>query len=130
MLPWNIKLFNHSPARMVVIGRLMHRIASIVCSHLKIQDIYVFTMPKIVAHLYQLTSLMVSLLLLLPWCTAIAGYQLSSNNSNSWQQPTAGYRNQANHSRHKLVNISETTTNRIYVTGFEIAHLPRRITNI
>ena len=45
--------------------------------------------PKMVTHLGQATSLMVSHLFLLPWCTAIAGYQISSNNSNSQQQPTA-----------------------------------------
>ena len=34
---------------------------------------------------------MVSHLLLLPWCMAITGYQINSNNSNSQQQPTASY---------------------------------------
>ena len=27
-----------------------------------------------------------------PWCTTITGYHTSSDNSNSQQQPTAGYR--------------------------------------
>ena len=29
MSPWNVKLVNHSPARVVVIGRLVYKIASI-----------------------------------------------------------------------------------------------------
>ena len=49
-------------------------------------------MPETVISLCQLTSLMVSCLLLLPWCIAIAGYWISSSNSNSQQQLTASYR--------------------------------------
>ena len=40
----------------------------------------------------QSTSLMVRNLLFLPWCTAITGYWISSNNSINPQLPTAGYR--------------------------------------
>ena len=35
ILPWNNKLFNHSPARVVMIGRPMHRYISIVSSCLR-----------------------------------------------------------------------------------------------
>ena len=38
------------------------------------------------------TSLLASHLLLLPWCMAIAGYGISSDNSNSQQQPIVGYK--------------------------------------
>ena len=82
-----IKLLNHSPAIVVVIGRPVHRITSIVsCSH--IQGIQVCIMPETIAGLHQYTGLMVSYLLLLP-CTgarpSLHGYQISSNNSNSQQ---------------------------------------------
>ena len=43
------------------------------------------------AHICQLTYLMVNHLIHLPWCTAIAGYWISSNNTNCQQQPTTGY---------------------------------------
>ena len=33
--PWNVKLFHRSSAIVVVIGRPVHRIASIVSSHLR-----------------------------------------------------------------------------------------------
>ena len=59
------------------------------CSKIRI---HVHIMPETVAYLCQLTSLMVSCLLLVPWCTAITGYWICSNKSNSQQQPTAGYR--------------------------------------
>ena len=42
---------------------------------------------------FLLTCLIVSRLLFLPWCSAITGYWIgSSNNSNSQQQTTTGYR--------------------------------------
>ena len=71
-----------------MIGRLVHRIASTISSRLGYKNIHIHIMPEIAARLYQSTSLMVSCLLLLPWCTAITGYWISSNNGNSQQQPT------------------------------------------
>ena len=58
---------------------------------------------------------MVSHLLLLPWCTAITGYWIGSNNSNSQQQPTSGYKQTSK----SLLDASQptrvkTTTSRIY----------------
>ena len=47
----------------------------------QIQDIHVHVMPETVLCLFQSTSLMVSHLLLLPWCTVITGYWISSNNN-------------------------------------------------
>ena len=59
----------------------------------QIQDIHVCTMPKTVNHVYQLTCLIVSHLpLYLGLCMTITGYQIYSNNNNSQQQPTTGYR--------------------------------------
>ena len=49
-------------------------------------------MPKIVGHLCQFTGLMVSRLLLLPWCSAITGCWISSDNSHSQQQLAVKYR--------------------------------------
>ena len=57
-----------------------------------IQNIHVHVMLETVSHFCQYTGLMVSSLLLLPQCMAITGYQISSTNSNSQQQPTAGCR--------------------------------------
>ena len=53
-------------------------------------------------------------LLRLPWCNTITGYQISSNNSNSQQQPTADYRQTSK----LLPGVSQptrakTTTNRV-----------------
>ena len=48
-------------------------------------------MPEAVTRLCQYTSLLVSHLILLPWCTSITGYWISSNKNNSQQQPTIGY---------------------------------------
>ena len=42
ILSWNIKLLNHSPVRVVVIGRSMHRIASISSSLLRYK-LYTYT---------------------------------------------------------------------------------------
>ena len=81
----------------------------------QIQDIHVHIMPEIVTHLCQLTSIMVSCLLLLPWCTAITGYQISDIYHNSQQQPTVSYRQTSKllpgASRPTRV---KTTTNRNY----------------
>ena len=49
-------------------------------------------MDKTVTYLCQSTSLLVSCLLLLPWCSAITSCWISSDNNNSQQQPTADYR--------------------------------------
>ena len=54
---------------------------------------HVQVMPEAVSHLCQYTGLiMVSCLLLLPWCMAITGYWINNNNNNIQQLPTAGYR--------------------------------------
>ena len=76
----------------------------------QIQDIHIHIMPKTVTHLCQSTGLMVSLLLP-PWHTAIVGYWVNSNNSNSQQQPIAGYR-QTSKSL-PGTNLPTRTTNRI-----------------
>ena len=47
---------------------------------LQIQDIHVHSMPETLTRLCQLTSLMV-ICLLLPWCTVITDYILSSSNN-------------------------------------------------
>ena len=85
--PCNIKLFNCLPARVVMIGRPVHGIANIASLRHRYK-IYLY----VSFCLKQSTNLMVSQLLLLPWYTAITGYWISSNNSNSQQQLTAGYR--------------------------------------
>ena len=46
---------------------------------------------KQLPHLCQSTGLIVSSLFLLPWCEVIAGYRISSNNTNSQQQLTICY---------------------------------------
>ena len=56
----------------------------------------------------------------LPWCTAIIGYQKSSNNSNSQQQPSTGYRQTSK----PLPGTSgptrvKTSTNRIHTWQFK-----------
>ena len=63
---------------------------------------------------------MVSHLVLLPWCTAITGYRISSNNSNSQQQPITSYRKTSK----LLLGVSwptsmKTTTNRICAWQFK-----------
>ena len=69
---WKIKLFEYSPAIVVVIGRPMHRITSM--AMLQMQDIHIICiMPEEVICLYQPSSL-VSCQLLLPWCAAITGH--------------------------------------------------------
>ena len=66
-------------------------------------------------HLCQLIYIMVSCLLFLPWCTAITGYRISSNNSNSQQQPTIGYRQTSKSpSGMSQPTIVKATANRIY----------------
>ena len=92
---WNVKLSIYSPARVVVIGTPVDRNASIALSHLIYKThtyVLAMSMPETVACLCQMTTLTVSHLLLLPWCTAITGHWISSNNSNSQQQLAAGYR--------------------------------------
>ena len=73
-------------------------------------------MPETVVHLCQYTGVMVSRLLLLPWCTAITGYWISSNKSNSQQQPTAIYRQTSKSlpGASPLTRV-KTTTNTIYM---------------
>ena len=63
---------------------------------------------------------MVSCLLLLPWGTDIAGYQISSNKSNNQKQPTAGYRQESK----LLPGVSPATreiitTNRIIICTWD-----------
>ena len=70
----------------------VHRIVGTVLAYvLELSCVYsvcthICFMAETVAHLCQSTSLMISCLLLLPWCTAITGYQISNNNSNTQQQ--------------------------------------------
>ena len=118
---WNIKLFNCLPATVVVIGRPVHRIARITSIFTpQIQDIHICSMSKTVAQLCQQTDLMISHLLLLPWCMAITSYRISSNNNKSQQQPTAGYRQTSK----SLPGVSlprrvKITTNTIYTWQFK-----------
>ena len=120
---WNIQLFNHWPVIVIVIGRVVYRIVSIASSHLMTRyKIYAYVLCLKVAHFCQSTCLMVSHLLLLPWCTAITGYQTSSNKSNSQQQLTSGYRQTSK----SLPGTSwptrvKTTINRTYAWQFKYA---------
>ena len=89
-----------------------------------IQDIHVCIVHETVACLHQSTNLMVSYLLLLPWCTAITSCWISNNNSNSQQQTTTGY-GQISKS---LPGMSwptgvKTTTNGIYMWQFKYANI-------
>ena len=108
ILTWNIiKLLNHWPARVVVID-LCTEFRYRICIHVRI-------MPETVTYLCQLTILMISHQLLLPWCTTITGYWISSNNSIHQQQPTTGYRQTSK----LLLGTSQptrvkTSKNRIY----------------
>ena len=116
MISSYIKLFCHSTAGVVVIGRPMRRITGIESSHLRYK-IYIHTYYAWNScRLCQLISLMVSCLLLLPCSTAITGYQIINNNSNTQKQPTASY-SQTNKLllgvRWPIRTIS--TTNRVYV---------------
>ena len=72
----------------------MYRLVSTLYSvlTLQIQDTHVHIMPENIAHIYQDAGLMTSCLLLLPWCMATTGYQISSDSSNSQQQLKAGYK--------------------------------------
>ena len=68
---------------------------------------------------------MASHLLLLPWWMTIAGYQINSNNSNSQQQPTTGYKQVSNYKSLPGVNLPtrvKTTRNTIYVWQFKYAN--------
>ena len=100
----------------------MHWIAGIMSSCLRYK-IYTYVSCLKVIQLCHSSSLMVSYLLLLHWCTAIAGYQISNNNSNSQQQPTTGYRQTSK----ALPGVSlpttvKTTTNRAYEWQFKYAN--------
>ena len=66
---------------------------------------------------------MANCLFLLPWCKVIAGYRVSSNNSNSQPQPTTGYR-QTSKSLPGTISPTrvKTTTNTIYVWQFKYAN--------
>ena len=121
ILSWNIKLFNHLPETLVVTGRPTHWIAGTYNVLLpQIQDIHVCIMPETVVQLCHSSSLMVSYLLLLPWCTAITGYRISNNNSNSQQQPTTGYRQTSKVLPGVSLPITViTTTNKAYVWQFK-----------
>ena len=94
----------------------MHRIANIMSLLRYKIYMHVRIMPQTVTFHCQSTSLMVSYLLLLPRCTAITGYQINSNNSNSQQQPMTGYRqtNESLPGMSRRAMYSEKTTNRIY----------------
>ena len=104
---------------MVVTDRPVHKIVRKASSHL-IHKIY---MHILCLKSCQSTSLMVICLLLLPWCTTITGYRISSNNSNSQQQPTASYRQTSKF----LPEVSgptreKTTTNSIYMWQFQVCY--------
>ena len=77
LLSWNVKLLNHLPAIVAVIGRLVQRMASIASSYLRCKIYtYVHTMPETVTCLCP--NLMACHQLLIPWCMTIAGYQIST----------------------------------------------------
>ena len=96
-LYYNVRLFNSSPAVVVLIDRPMSGVISIMPSCLRY---------KIYIHIWKIlwsnhSSQPVdwpklSCLLLLPWCTAIAVYHTSSVNSISQQQPMPGYKQTSN----------------------------------
>ena len=107
----------------VKIGIPLHRIAIMASLRLRYKiHTYVYIMPETIPCLCQFTSLMVSHLLYLPYCTVIAGYQKSSHNSNNQQHPTADYRQTSK----LLPGISQpkrvkSTTNRIWTWQFKYA---------
>ena len=116
MSSWNIILFNHLPAIVVVIGRSIYRMASIASVlTTQLQDIHLCIMPE--SHRSFLYSgLMVNHQLLLSCCMTIAGYRISNNNSSSQQQPTASYK-QTTKSLPGMSPLTrvKTTTSTIYV---------------
>ena len=65
-------------------------------------------MPETVIYLCRSTNLMVSCLLILPWCIAIAGYWMSSKYSNNQQQPTTSYKIIQIATRYEEANKSAT----------------------
>ena len=71
---------------MVAIGRSVYRITSIMSSHLRYKIYCIHNMSETITCLNQLSCLVVRHLLLLPWCTAITGYWVSSNYSNCQQK--------------------------------------------
>ena len=93
ILVYNVRLFNSSPAVVVLIGRLMHGVMSIAPPSLRYKiyvHIRIIVWSSRLSWPVDLTKF--SCLLLLPWYTAITGYHMSSDNSNSHQKPMAGYR--------------------------------------
>ena len=85
------KLFNQMSTILAVIGRPMHRMADIASSHLRYK-IYTYVLCLKLLSVLLVDQPNGKLPALLPWCTAIAGYQISSDNSNSQQQPTSSYK--------------------------------------
>ena len=86
----------------------------------QIQDIHIKKVAQSIAYLGQVDQPKLSYLLLLSWCTVITGYHTSSDNSNTHQQPMAGYRQ----TNKLLLDTSQPrrakfTTNRIYVHQFK-----------
>ena len=70
----------------------MYRIVSIASSCLRYK-IYTYVLClKQSSFFASQPSLIVNWLPFLPWCTAITGYWISSNNSNSQQHPTINHR--------------------------------------
>ena len=115
---------NNVPALVVLIGRLMRRVKSIVPSCVRyIQDIHVKKIAWSSHSSWPVDCPKLSCLLLLPWCTAIAGCHTSSDNSNSQQQPMADYRQISK----SLLGASwlrrvKTATNGIYAWKFKYAN--------
>ena len=114
---YNVRLFNSSPAVVVLIGRLMHGVMSIAPPSLRYKiyvHIRIIVWSSCLSWPVDLTKF--SCLLLLPWYTAITGYHMSSDNSNSLQKPMAGYRQMSK----SLLDTSQprkmqSITNGIYV---------------
>ena len=67
---------------MAVISRPVHRVAGRVSSDCRYR-IYTYVLCLKQSPVCQYTSLMVNCLLILPWCTANADCELSSNKSNT-----------------------------------------------
>ena len=95
----NLRFFNILSAVVVLIGRLMHRVTSIVPLMPQMQDAYAREIIWSSCLSWPGDRPKLSHLLFLPWCMAIAGYNTSSDNSNSQQQLKVGWRQQANHYR-------------------------------
>ena len=111
----------HQHAVLVLIGRLMRGVMSIVHALTpQIQDIHISKIGCSSYLSWPVDQSNLSRLFLLPCCTTIGGYHTSSDNSNSLQQPTIGYRQTSK----LLMGASQprrvkTTTNQIlYDTKF------------